>query len=548
MKKMKWIALVALALAAVMALSSCALFAPKGDVAKLFDKDREFESDATVLAAAAKVDVLADLAYQTSRGDLAYFTDRVEVDGDYQTKHVIYNLATGAVIFDKTESRTSDISVALEKKYFDNENKTHSYAVVTTTTRKLDENNQPIGGETVRTALYDALGNMVDDAIGEVEVESIADLLYFDGKCYRFAEDGKLAAAFDFAALGKMPELVDYNEDYYMAIEDARIVIYDKSLAFVSAFDVPAYADMHAGCLLPNGKVLLQYEYELDENAKKYDYIRETTTEVDGAADYTIDRLGKFDMVTLLINAKNGKAKEIKCDYVLGMVIGTQHTDVTEFIAIDFDKVAALGMGYKIEDKRVSNEVDCLLTVSKKGKLSPITYEGARVTGVKMVASERYVIETEERDYLVDKKGKLIGEVTNGEVVGDFILCEGKVFDLDLAQIYDLNEKDYTVSKTMETALLLENAEGDTLLYTGKGEPAVIAKDGEATLYSAETTYAIVLADGKYTVYAQNGNALITIEADGALIKVAATEDAVLFATTENGADGIDTVYYRVSK
>ncbi len=548
MKKMKWIALAALTLAAVMVLSSCALFAPKGDVAKLLDKDAAFESDATVLASAAKVDALADFSYVTSRGDLAYFTDRVEVDGDYQTKHVIYNLATGAIVFDKTESKTSNISVSLKSKYFDNEDATHYYAIVTTTTWKLDENDEPIGGTTVRTALYDALGNMAADATGNVEVESVADLVYFDGKCYRFAEDGKLASAFDFSALGKMPELVDYNEDYYMAIEDARIVIYDKSLAFVSAYDVPAYADLHAGCLLPNGKVMLQYEYELDADAKKYDYIRETTTEVEGEKDYSIDRLGKFDLVTLLINAKNGKAKEIKCDYVLGMVIGSQHTDVTSYFAIDFEKVAAVGMGYKIENKRVSNEVECLLTVNKNGKISPLTYEGERVQGVEMIADDRYVIETEEREYLVDAKGKLVGEVSNGELFGEYILCEGKVFDLDLAQIYDLNEKNYTVTERMENALLLENADGDALLYTGKGEPSVIAKDGEATVYKYTETYVIVLVDGKYTIYAQNGNTLITIEADGVLTEIADTEGAVLFVTTENGADGIETVYYRASK
>lgn len=550
MRKMRWIALVALTLAAVMALSSCALFGgKKGDVTKLIDKDKTFESDATVLTRTVQVNALTDMDLVDNRGDLAYFADGVEVDDAWYTKHVVYNLATGNVVFEKTENKTTDIDVTLAKTYFDYEQDDYAYMTVTTTTWKLDEFEARTGDGTKRSALLDALGNTVAEATGDVDVEEIADLLYFDGKCYRFAEDGKLENAFEFAALGKMPEITDYSEKYYMAIEDARVVIYDKQLKFVSACDIPAYAELIGGCMLPNGKVLLQYEYELDEDAKKYDYIRETETEVKGGENYTIDRLGKFDLTTLLVNPKNGKAKEIKCDYVMYVAIGAQHTYVSDFFAINFEKVEALAMGYKIEDKRVADGVEYALTIDKSGKVSPLLYNGERVDDVRMVANDRFVIETEEREYLVDGKGKLIGEVTNGSFFGEYILCDGKVFDMDLATVYDLNEKKLELVKRMENALLLTNADDDVLLYTGKGEPAVlaVAEDGE-TLYKYTNTYVIVHTEDGYALYAQDGTKVTNFGDDGALSEVATTEGAILFKTTEEDEDGYKTVYYRVSE
>ena len=159
------------------------------------------------------------------------------------------------------------------------------------------------------------------------------------------------------------------------------------------------------------------------------------------------------------------------------------------------------------------------------------------------------MIETEEREYLVDGKGKLIGEVTNGSFFGEYILCDGKVFDMDLATVYDLNEKKLELVKRMENALLLTNADDDVLLYTGKGEPAVlaVAEDGE-TLYKYTNTYVIVHTEDGYALYAQDGTKVTNFGDDGALSEFATTEGAILFKTTEEDEDGYKTVYYRVSE
>ena len=344
MKNTRWIALVALTLAAVMALSSCALFGGKGDVVKMIDEDATYESDALVLKSVEKVGKLTGMNYQESRANLAYFTESVEDDGEYYTKHVVYNMDTNAVVFEATETDTSDITVALKVKYAQFGDDASAYFTVATTTWKGEGENT-----TTRTALYDALGNKAADAAGHASVTSVADFLYFNGKAYRFAEDGKLVAAFEFAALGEMPEIVDYNEDYYLAKEANRVVVYDNTLTYVSSMEVPAYADVICCALLANGKVLIQYEYELPEDAKKYDYVRETTTVVEGDEDYEIERLGKFDLTTLLMNAKNGKAKQIKCEYAFYAIFGAQHTEMATYLAIEYNKVAALGIGYKIE-------------------------------------------------------------------------------------------------------------------------------------------------------------------------------------------------------
>lgn len=565
MKKMKWVALVALTLAAVMALSSCALFGgKKGDVTKMLDEDVTYVDNTVLYANASKVDALTGkyVGYAGYPSYLVYFTDTVEKNGIPYTQHTVYNLKTNTAVYTVDDTATSRAKVTLDYTYVDGER--YAFFLITTASWNVDGDGDMVGRYTIRTELYDSTGTRVagvsapnafylddfdEDKIPQPTLDE--DLLYFNGIYYRFGEDGKLNRAFEYSQLADLPNLVDHNAEYYVAYEEdgCRVVFYDRDLKEVAAYQLPTFeVEDIIFALMRNGKLLVQYYYELPADAKKYDFVEEKSFE-NGYSE-----LRKYDLVTLVVDAKNGKAKEVKCDYLVE-VWGTQYDENDDNLVLDLEKIEAYGSANKIENGRIS-EQDVWVTFDKKANISEITYNGEKVWDVALISDSRIVVETEAHDYLLDREGNLIGKIDNAEGFGKYLLCGEKVYDYDLNVKLDLYERNFKLYESLDEYLLLENADGDILLYTGEGDPTVIVEDdSDYYLYDTYDDFYVIVkendeGDDEYEIYNAKGTLITKIDkiTYSSLSVVASIDEAILLRTTQK-IDGVsENIFYRLTK
>ena len=526
MKKMRVVALVALTLAALMLLSACSAGAKAADVGKVIDKNATYKSDDLVPTKSEKMHDVADMSTTQTAGALMLFLD--------EETYKVYNVEKGKVVLTLDVPEEGDVYLTLRSLTI----KGKEFAFVTVW--NTDEN------DVVTTDLYDATGAKVASAAYEAFTETEADLVRFDGKCYRFAADGMMGEAFAYSVMNAMPDIIAYNEEYYLAREEARYVVYDRLLLPVSAFDIPAYAQVNVQTMLPDGDVLVQYRYELPRDAKRYDCIVESSTHINGDADdYYMEEMTKWNIVTLLVNPKNGKAKELKCDYLLTSARGMQMQD-TANSGLKLDKVSVMCTAAKIVDERLDTSVRTLVTLDKNGNVTEYTLNGARVLSITMVATDRYVVTTDARKVLVDNKGKVVGDVSNGTVFGKYILGDGKVYDMDLKVVTDLDDGNFSVERVMNEALLLCDTDGAYAIFTNRGDVTYLTSaEGESSLYAAFDEYVVVVSEGKYEVIGQNGNAILYVRKDGEMLRAYNDDNAIIVSMPEYVNDEYRLTYYR---
>lgn len=562
MKKMKWVALVALTLATVTVFSSCALFGgKKGDFTKLIDEEAAYTDETVTYANASKVDALTGKTVANSRGYLVYFTDSVEKNGINYTQHAIYNAKTDSVVYTVDNTATSRVKVTLDTMYVGHE--MYAYFLITTASWNVDSDSHMVGRYTVRTELYDGTGTRVagvadleayDDGFNDSYItvpETMGDLLYFAGVCYRFGDDGKLNKAFEYSELADLPKIVDYNDEYYVAYDDyeCRVVFYDRTLGEVSSYRMPEFeVEEMSMALLRNGKLFLQYSYELPADAKKYDFVAEESFE-NGYSE-----LRKYDLVTLTVDAKNGKAREIKCDYIVEPW-GTQHYIEEENAVISYEKIEGVAEAIEIVDGRLS-EREVFVIIDKKGAVTELTFNGETVWEWMMLSDDRIAVYTEAHEYLIDLEGNVIGKVDNARYFGDYLLCGNKVYDYDLNVKLDLYERNYALYDRTAEYLLLENADGDILLYTGEKDPYVIVEeDGDYYLDAIEDDYYVIVKmndeeNDEYEIYNAKGVKITSIEKlpVGSLDAVLWADEAILLRTTQRVEGITESIYYRLTK
>ena len=539
MKKTKLVSLIALTLCALMLLSSCS--GASLSVKDVILKDAEYVRNADPIYTKAElVSGLTDATYKNYSADLVYLTATAEVGTETFEKHIVYNTTLASVVYTVTETKTTDISISLDYLY--NGNDKISFFTVKETSWKL-ENEIKVGNDSYKTTVYDGKGAVIASANANASVYEACDLIYIDGKCYRYAE-GAFAYAFDYSPLAYFPDIYDMSDKYYYDLDDDYIAVYDKELKLVSKYNVEFAYDSCDYGLLSNGNVFMQFFIDEMDDAEDYTYIAEK----DGV-------LKKYTVKTLVINAKSGSAKEIKCDYIVSD-IDDFGEDYFEEMGLNYKKLPNITSVQKIEDKRL---VDIYYTATINDNGSVVLFdkfEGDYVNYVYMVANDRYVVSCNNSDYLIDAKGKIIGDISNASIYEGYMTCDGKAYDFDLNMLFDYKSAGYTkYDANIYDILFLTNSDNDIYIYTGAAAPIKIAsKDADQTYYGAVDGIIIIKTEGekdKYTFYNLSGTAVLTIEENNYIGYSAYSDfyqisygDAYIIRT--KNADG-DYVYYRVS-
>lgn len=551
MKKFKILSLVAIALVAVMLLSSCG--AGSVGIKKLLDPDAETTDNTTVLNGSYLIDDLTGAEFEEQVGDIAYFTVDSDVGGaGVFTKHVLYNVEYGSFIYASTELKTKDVTIDV--------NETANgvgYFTVTTHTWQLDEKDvKKVGSDNYITELFTGNGIELAETNRDEEAYCLYDIVYFNGACYRTDDNGGLSYAFDYSPLAAIPEIDSKYYDRYYEVNEYLLSVYDENLALVSTYYFPTYIENRTYTVLENGNVWLQYSYLADQYSDEFDVMDESGE--------------KYIIETKIIDVKKGTEKDVDTDYLVSHVYNVEMLfDIfgrDTVTGMKYDEYPIVGMAFAIENRRMPareyGREYRYITISKDGKVKEFEpFNGENVAGISFVAQNRWVVSTMNHRYLIDADCEIIGDISNAREMAGFLVCDGKVYDYDLNEMFDYGSRKYTLHDATESAIIFKNTEGDYILYTGGSNTSVIVDHIETTslltppyriqnmgavnerYYVVNETYVKATgADYKYKVYNESGMSIGEFEFT--VGKVCETDSAVILSGTNKSGK---TVFYRFS-
>lgn len=371
----------------------------------------------------------------------------------------VYNATTGKTLYEYDADFDESVFI-----------KGHNYAdrffVFWVQIQKPEAASEGIGHSTV---LYDHNGSEIAKADSEIIPVFSADLIYFDGICYRVHEDGTVENAFAYSTLAEYPQPHTATKKYYYSGNNKTgFRVFDKELNLVSSYAYPSYVKYSNSntvfphtAILNNGNVLIQYALAEPDSAKQYDYIDE-----DGA---------KYSLISKIFNVENGTEKEVDLNYVL--VGGSSRAEGFFEPDSNFEKkyhksIDNVVLAYEIKDGRVDRQV-VSFSVNNNGKIKAVLSETFPEESAGMylqpVAPNRYTNSTRlDEKMLLDEKGNIIASVDKATVYEGYIYGDGKIFDFDMKVICDIKEKDLELVATLNRCAVLQSDDAYHLMVNGE--------------------------------------------------------------------------------
>lgn len=376
---------------------------------------------------------------------------------------------------------------------------------------------------------------------------------YVDGKAkYELVKDFGVAAMPDF----------EYNcGDYYFVTNDSddqTLEAYDKNLNLAYSYALPDNVYLESRGPLANGTTVIQYSKQLDQYETNYDYRRGSD--------------GKYDLVTLLVNADG--VKEIEgVDYIISYLTPSvadeygnkPYADSVENLA----RVSFIG-----EDKTLD-------TSAANAKLMLISNDLEITAEVEIAEDYRYVPYAVAKGYyavilisggygIYDIKGEKVATLESPYGSGEYYVSDNSIY-LNGVLVYDGGKEGTYVSSTsgtvyinsygdgIETYSIFLDKENIVKLGTKVVDPTVDAKTVANRIndcdinedYIMTVTYGEGDEKDKYVFYNVKGEVIVSLEEKGdsnyGADCVYSGDDCCIFAESYD-ADGKEiTTYYKAT-
>ena len=509
MKSSKFLTITSVLLCIIMLFTSCSSVGSIKDILnENYDGDNYEYKKATALSE------FNGAEFQSSSAELVVF----QKNNNGKTEYIVYNIDQQKKVWSQTESSSVSLYIELSYLYVDDEYISY-FTVYETTTKK--------GSTQTETMLFTASGSEVASVDSQSTPVVVCDLIYFGGKMYRVSSNGNIEFAFDYSPLAKIPSVVMKYKDIYYAEDDGLIETYNSNLEPLAKYSITESASGYELVVLKNGNILIQSHIRADSMSDDY------TVLVNGV---------KYDIVTKIINAKNGKEKNVKCDYIIEYALDS-------IGSLDFEESHGLAQIYTINDKRIDTEKT--VCINNRGKAKELgSIDDDKIVSQDHFAENRWILYTEsEREYLVDEKCNVIGDVTNANTNGEFFICENKIYDKDLEEIYDLTEKKQSIYGTVGNSLLLQGEDGEVTLLTQNGTKELIAKDSEKSLISCLNNCIIIenYDTSSVEIYSHLGKLISEVEDVYSRAYTVSSCDGSLLLYFNSDRD-FSKVYYLLSK
>lgn len=561
-------AIAAMMLCMVMLLSSCSLLSGNIQFKKFIDKDYQPDIDASrTTLEKLELGGTVNINEMNARMGNVIILQGKNPTAKHAT-YTIYNIATNKVIWQGENSVTKfdggeeTVEYTLQKEIVYIDDEAVCLVVVTKQTRTVTSLSKSECDVTVWAEDGTELVTLkdVDKSKTLNSIWTAADLFSIQEKVYRVSKDGSAEFAFDWISSRKKPsssfkKAGEYYVDFVYHSEEYSVSIYDSSLNTVIAYIPPVYDILTSDSslfdlpththILSNGNVIVQYVVGQDIMAKKYDFLLLG---------------GKYNLHTVLLEAKTGKIKDLELDYIIQMVMfGAEIEDMG--VHKDVENVA---IAYPIEDGRInqSGSAAKLLSLKNNGKSAgALEFSIAGVTvqyGITALAHNRWLLNTVNgRSYIVDENGNIVGEDFNvRQRNGDLFLMDNRIYDWNLDVKCDLNDEDIDEIHVMDHSVFFRTKEGAYKLYAN-GELKTLATEKDGTegkrwvKYLCSGLYLIMdasdAAGTKYEIYNDTGVLLSTITGVGSTPEFCAkSNDGVILLCAHAKGSATDMVYYRI--
>lgn len=568
--KKKLFAIAAMMLCMVMLLSSCSLFSGNIKFKKFVDDNYQPEVDAS-RTTVEKVDIsgnLSDTVENAKIGNVIVLQGKNKTTN--RATHTVYNVATNKVIWQGEDSFTEladgdeTVNYTLQKKtvYLDDAvNEVICLVIVIKETRTVTSFAKTVYDVTVWAEDGTEVVTFKDVNKSKAldSIWAVADLFSIQEKVYRLSKDGSVKFAFDWSSARQKPtgyltKAGDYYVDYSRYDYEYSVSIYDNCLNTVLTYSPPVYDVLESDLplfdlpthshVLSNGNVIVQYLVGQDLMAKKYDIILLG---------------GKYNLYTVLLEAKTGKIKELKVDYIIQEVMfgcATEDMGVSK-------EVENVAIAYPIEDGRVnqSGSAAKLLSIGNDGKIAgalELPISGMTVEhGITAVAHNRWLINAiNGRSYIVDENGDVIGEDFNVTDRNDeLFLMDNRIYDWNLDVICDLTNENIESIYVMNHSVFFKTKAGAYKLFVN-GELKIIADENAASddkcivKYLYRGAYMIIDANDpagtRYEIYNDMGVLLDTIVGGKTPEPYKTTYNGVILLWAHVTGSATDMVYYRI--
>ena len=565
MKKTKLFLLVAAMLVFAMLLTSC------GSVAMNLILNEEYDPSADVYSESESISELKGYSI---------LTNRVEVGWDYDAEEPIYETENVAndefVVFvkvvvaeDESSStvsykvlslRTGDVVATFAKDKADYDFTLYDGAPMFQVKETLKV--EKVVGETTFTTyktdymMYDGSGAKLQTSELELAAPTfLADLIVWNGIGYTDEDNGALTQKAEIPEYLMISdaELRIWSDSYYYVEEYDRVVVYDNEFAYVTTWAAPYYAQEVSFNYLNNGNVLVQYSYQVDEDAKKFDY-------TDAGYGYP----AKMELISVLFDVAKGTTKELDLDYYVVDVtpwywlVDDEAEDATEaeyLASEDFENYALIA---PIVNQQLDMQLENIQFVLLSNKVK--VGESLKLFDDQYPMLPYKVGETDEGTALfyvdlyaaaaiVDLEGNVIQMINDAEKltqVGQYFVGETAIYDLTLTEVYNLVANDATVKAMIDNTVFLreETDNGYAIVTLCDGEKDTIFKyDRDAEKHNsfkivdgADCYYIYKVESGDYVYYNAVGEKLVTTQ-----VELFALAHNAEFGVTVLGSEATET-------
>jgi len=570
MKKSKLFLLLAALLVSAMLLTSC------GSVAMTEILNGDYDPSADVYADASSITELEGYALLMLDVDVdpedgidvdpepvvneefaVFVKTNVTDEGTATVSYKVLGLRSGEVV-----GTFAAVKTAYDFTLYDN---IPMFQVKKTVSVEKTIQNEGSGETTLTTyktdyAMYDGAGEKIDASKNELKAPVLfADMVVYDCVGYTAEDDGSLTKEVDIPEYIQLEACIVGN-GYYYVTDGARVTVYDEEFAYVSTWAAPTYGE---GCqfhFLNDGNVLAQYRYQVDEDAKKFDYIE--------GNGYPM----KLELVSVLFDVVKGEAKELDLDYLVVAVspwysmVDEDETDAedAQYLASeDFENTAIIA---PIENQQINTALENLQFVLMSNKIKvgdslkvlDDQYPGLPLKiGEDGEGDDLYMVWLYRGAAIIDIEGNVIQMINDTDAltqVGQYFVGETAIYDLTLTEVYNFDENDASVSKTIDnTVFVNEKTENGYKIITFcdgvKDTVFTYNKDAETHdtfkfVEGAECYYIHKVASGDYVYYNAEGSKLITTQVELTTVANNSEFGVAVLCGVKASAEKTVTTYY----
>lgn len=484
------------------------------------DKGKLKEESNTGVVSVGRVSALDGFTYSSSEDDLALFT---KTDGG-NTAYKVYDIDDNKVVFERTGTSNVDYSVSLADS-----------GVISVASASGSDSE-------IKYSVYAHDGSAIFENRGSIDFKY--DCVVSDGTVWRINEQtGTVKEKFERSlTAGGLPSGISgYSNGYYYTRTSSSsikgVTTYDGEFNVTGTWYAPVNIDGFSANMLKDGTVFVQYAEVLPTDAKDYDVFS------DG---------DKFNMHTVKINPKNGKASEFNADY---MVSGVSVNNGGN--AIIKDSIDNIAQVIPFDDHMLQYDKAGIYELTNGGKL------GDRIDAYNGISAQYdpigngYVqVETANQTLLLDSELKEVGDVSGISHFGRYLVNGNGIFDYSLNRMIDLtatggsqvvdgvpvgtgtNYKNYSYSTSVDGyPIYTEHVSSSTNYYRFYDGKFVKIDDYSGSVGEMYYTY----GSGVYTYYTADGNKVCEVKTT--MSSVCSYDDCKMLRGSNDGS----YVYYNVS-